>query len=63
MLQVYVPNVSSTSDVCCIQLFHVASDSYFRGMFRESWGMLIVLNVNYRPWPDVGIINAHSSYP
>jgi len=25
MLQVYVPNVSYVSDVCCIQVFHVAS--------------------------------------
>ena len=38
MLQVYVSNVSSASDVCCIQVFHVASVSCFRGMFRESWG-------------------------
>ena len=35
MLQVYV---SSASDVCCIQVSHVASVSCFRGMFGESWG-------------------------
>jgi len=38
MLQVYVTNVSFASKVCCIQVFHVASVSCFRGMFRESWG-------------------------
>ena len=38
MLQAYVSNVSSASDVCCIQVFHVASVSYFRGMFTESLG-------------------------
>jgi hypothetical protein len=38
MLQVYVPNISSASDVCCIQVFHVVSVSCFRSMFRESWG-------------------------
>ena len=38
MLQVYVPKVSSALDVCCIQVFHVASFSCFRGMFRESLG-------------------------
>jgi hypothetical protein len=36
-LQVYVLNVSSASDVCCIQVFHIASVSCFRCMFRESW--------------------------
>ena len=39
MLQVYVPNVSSASDLCCIQVFYVVSVSCFGGMFRESWGM------------------------
>jgi hypothetical protein len=38
MLQIYVPNVSSALDVCCIQVFHVACVSYSRGMFRESLG-------------------------
>ena len=38
MLQVYVLNVSFASDVCCIQVFHVASVSCFRGMFIESCG-------------------------
>ena len=38
MLQVYVPKVSSALDVCCIQVFYVASVSCFRGMFRESLG-------------------------
>jgi hypothetical protein len=33
-LQVYVQNVSSASDVCCIQVFYVESVSCFRGMFR-----------------------------
>jgi len=33
MLQAYVPNISSASGVCCIQVF-----SCFRGMFRESRG-------------------------
>jgi len=31
MFQVYVPNISSASDVCCIQLFHISevcSESY-----------------------------------
>jgi hypothetical protein len=26
------------SDLCCIQVFHVANISGFIGMFRESWG-------------------------
>jgi hypothetical protein len=40
MLQVYVLNVSSASDVCYLKkCFHVVSVSYFRGMFKESWGM------------------------
>ena len=38
MLQLYVLNISSASDVCCIQVFHVASVSCFRGMFRQSLG-------------------------
>jgi hypothetical protein len=38
MLQVYILNVSSGLDLCCIQVFHVVSVSYFRGMLRESWG-------------------------
>ena len=38
MLQVYVPNILSASYVCCTQVFHVASVSYFRGMLRESCG-------------------------
>jgi hypothetical protein len=38
MLQVYVRNVSSASDLFCIQVFHVASVSCFRDVFRESWG-------------------------
>jgi hypothetical protein len=38
MLEVYVSNVSSASNICCIQMFHVASLSCFRSMFRESWG-------------------------
>jgi hypothetical protein len=37
MFQIYIPNVSSASDLCCIQVFHVASVSCLRGMFRESW--------------------------
>ena len=37
MLQVYVPNVSSASDLCSLQVFHVASVSCLRGMFRELW--------------------------
>ena len=35
MLQVYVPNVSSASDLCSLQVFHVASVSCLRGLFRE----------------------------
>jgi hypothetical protein len=35
--QVYVLNISSTSDVCCIQVFHVASVSCFIIVFRELW--------------------------
>jgi hypothetical protein len=36
---VCVSNVSSASDVCCIQVFHVCKCFVFqRGMFRESWG-------------------------
>jgi hypothetical protein len=38
MLQVYILNVSSASDLCCIQVFHVTSVLCFRDMFRESWG-------------------------
>ena len=34
MLQVYVSNVSPASDLCYIQVFHVASVSCFRGMFK-----------------------------
>ena len=34
----YVPNVSSASDVCCIQVFHVASVSCFRDMFMRVMG-------------------------
>jgi hypothetical protein len=30
--------VSSTSNICCTQVFHVASVLYLRGMFRESLG-------------------------
>ena len=37
MLQVYISNVSSALDVCCIQVFHVASILCFRGIFIESW--------------------------
>ena len=33
MLQVHVPNVSFASDLCCIQVFHVASVSCFRGIW------------------------------
>jgi hypothetical protein len=39
-LQVYVPNILSASDVCCIQVFHVASVLFFKGMFRESWACM-----------------------
>jgi hypothetical protein len=38
MLQVYIPNVLSTLDLCCIQVVYVASVSCFKGIFRESWG-------------------------
>ena len=48
MLQVYVPNVSSASDLCCIQVFLVASVSCFRGMFRESWGIAPALGEGAR---------------
>jgi hypothetical protein len=38
MLQVYVLNVSSSSDVCCIQVFHVASIFVFqRYVQRVTW--------------------------
>jgi hypothetical protein len=36
MLQMYVLNVSSASDLCCIPVFHVGA-SCFRGIFRELW--------------------------
>jgi hypothetical protein len=38
MLQMYVPNVLSSLDLCCIQVFYVANVSCFKCMFRESWG-------------------------
>ena len=40
MLHVYVPNVSSPSYVCCIQVFSYRKCfSCFRDTFRESWGL------------------------
>jgi hypothetical protein len=38
MSRIYVPNVSSASDLCCIQVFHVTSVSCFRCIFKELWG-------------------------
>ena len=38
ILQVYVPNISSASDVCCIQMFYIASISCFKYLFGESLG-------------------------
>jgi hypothetical protein len=38
MLQVYVLNVLYALDICCIQVFHVASASCFKGMFKELLG-------------------------
>jgi hypothetical protein len=52
MLQVYVPNVSSASDLCCIQVFNVACVSCFRGLFRESWGTTCALGEG--PWQAGG---------
>jgi hypothetical protein len=36
MLQMYVLNVSSALDLCCIQVFHIGA-LCFRGIFRELW--------------------------
>jgi len=39
MFQVYVPNISSASDVCCIQVFHVlevCSESYGARRTRQA---------------------------
>jgi hypothetical protein len=32
--QVYVPNISSAFDVCCIQVFHISKVESHRGMAR-----------------------------
>jgi hypothetical protein len=49
---VYVPIVSSASDLCCIHEFHVANVSCFRCMFIESWGMARALGEG--AWRDRG---------
>jgi hypothetical protein len=42
MLKLYIPNVSSSSDVCCIQVFHVTnvcvSEVYLENHGGTAWG-------------------------